>query len=98
MAPTKKQIELKKYEEGEICLKSLGIVFAGKVKAGRAKRFLFQTCEVERYTNSQYTNLIVRMNHCKKNSEGDKKEIMKVISWYMEIRRVLMYDVQLLTS
>ncbi|KAL7610158.1 hypothetical protein Lser_V15G11463 [Lactuca serriola] len=98
MAPTKKQVELKKYEDGEICLKPLGIVFAGKDKAGRAKRFLFQTSEVERYTNSQYTNLIVRMNHCKKNSEGDKKEIKKVISWYMEIRRVLMYAVQLLTS
>ena len=98
MAPTKKQVELKKYEDGEICLKPLGIVFAGKDKAGRAKRFLFQTSEVERYSNSQYTNLIVRMNHCKKNSEGDKKEIKKVISWYMEIRRVLMYAVQLLTS
>ncbi|CAI9263199.1 unnamed protein product [Lactuca saligna] len=85
VSPSKKQNELKNYEDGEICLKPLGIVLAGKDKAGRAKRFLFQTCEVERCTNSQYTNLIVRINHCKKNSEGDKKEIKKVISWYMEI-------------
>ena len=39
MAPTKKQADLKKYEDGEICLKPLDIVFAGKDKAGRAKRF-----------------------------------------------------------
>ncbi|CAI9294418.1 unnamed protein product [Lactuca saligna] len=74
-----KQVDLKKYEDGEICLKPLGVVFAGKDKAGRVKRLLFQTYEVERYATSQFTNLIVRMNQRRKNSEGDKKEIKKEV-------------------
>ena len=39
MAPSKTQAELKKYADGEICLKPFGLVFVGKDKAGNAKRF-----------------------------------------------------------
>ena len=56
MEATKTQVELKKYANEEICLKPFGLVFTGKDKNGKAKRFLFQACEVERYTTSQYTN------------------------------------------
>ena len=52
--------------------------------------FLFQVIDLERYTNSQYTNLLVRINNCKKNEVKDKPEIRKTIFWYMEIRNVLL--------
>ena len=98
MEPTKSQSELKKYADGEICLKPFGMVFVGKDKSGKAKWFLFQACEVERYTTSQYTNFIVRMNNCKNNNEREKKELKKIISWYMEIRRVMLFALQILTN
>ena len=81
------QLELKKFADGEICLKPFGMVFAGKDTKGKPKRFLFQVSEIERYTTSQYTNFIVRMNNCTMNNEGDKKELKKIITWYSEIRR-----------
>ena len=46
----KSQASLKSYEDGEICLKPLGIVFVGKNKKGMITKFLFQACDVERYT------------------------------------------------
>ena len=63
---------LKNYEHGEICLNPLGIVFIGKNKKGRNTKYLFQVCDVEKYTSTQYKNLLVRMNSCKKNNDGDK--------------------------
>ena len=90
------QPELKKYAGGEICLKPFVLVFAGKDKNGKSKRFLFQASEVERYTKSQYTIFIDRMNNYKKNNEGDKKELKKIISWYTEIQRVMLYAIQIL--
>ena len=49
MEATKTQAELKKYADGEICLKPFGLVFTRKYKNGKAKRYLFQACEVERF-------------------------------------------------
>ena len=98
MNPTKTHAELKRYADGEICLKPFGLVFSGKDKSGKSKKFLFQAAEVERYSTSQYTNLIVRMNHCKKNNDGNKKELKKIINWYTEIRRVMLYSIQILTN
>ena len=98
MEPTKSQSELKKYADGEICLKPFGMVFVGKDKSGKAKWFLFQACEVERYTASQYTNFKVHMTNNKKNNKGDKKELKKNISWYTEIRRVMLFALQILTN
>ena len=80
MEPSKIQLGLKKFVDGEICLKPFGLVFAGKETKGKAKRFLFQVGEIERYTTSQYTNFIVRMNSCTKNNDGDKKELKKVLT------------------
>ena len=98
MEPTKPQQELMKYVDGEICLKPFGMVFAGKDTKGKAKRFLFQVAEIERYTTSQYTNFIVRMNNCTKNNDGDKKELKKIITWYSEIRRTMHSVAQVLTN
>ena len=39
MEASKTQAELKKYTDGEICLKPFGLVFSGKDKHGKAKRF-----------------------------------------------------------
>ncbi|KAL7617007.1 hypothetical protein Lser_V15G03290 [Lactuca serriola] len=86
---TLSQIELKKYSDGEICLKPFGMVFAGKDTKGKPKKFLFKVSEIERYTTSQYTNFIVHMNNCSKNNEGDRKELKKIITWYLEIRRTM---------
>ena len=47
--------------------------------------FLFQAYDFQRYTTSHSTNLIVRMNSCAKNNEGDKAEIRKVVNWYAGI-------------
>ena len=41
MEVTKNQAELKKFVDGEICLKPFGLVFVGMDKNGKAKRFLF---------------------------------------------------------
>lgn len=52
MEVVKTQVELKKFSNDGIYLKPLGLVFFGKDKNGKAKRFLFQNSEVERYTPS----------------------------------------------
>ena len=70
------------------------MVFSGKDTKGKPKKFLFKVFEVERYTSSQYTNFIVRMNNCKKNNEGDKRELKKVITWYAEVRKTIHSAVQ----
>ena len=80
---------LKEFDDGEICVKSLGIVFVGKNKNSKNTKFLFRVEHVERYTNSRYINLLIRINNCKRNIEGDKADIRRTIVWYMEIRRVL---------
>ena len=46
--------------------------------------FLFQISDLERYVNTQYTNLHIWINNCKKNDIEDKVEIWKTILWYME--------------
>lgn len=51
----KGQGSLKDYEDGEIVHKCLGVVFVGKNKNNQITNFLFQVCDVERCTNSQYT-------------------------------------------
>ncbi|KAL7610282.1 hypothetical protein Lser_V15G13610 [Lactuca serriola] len=98
MEVTKSQSELKKYVDGEICLKPLGLVFSGKDKNGKAKRFLFQENEVERYTTAQYTNFMVRMNNYTKNNDGDKAELKKVMSWYTKIRRMMHFAAKILSD
>lgn len=98
MEVSKTQVALKKFADREICLNPFGYVFAGKDKNGKTKRFLFQENEMERYTTSQYTNFIVRMNNYSKNNLGDKKELKKIISWYTEIRRVMLFAAQILST
>lgn len=43
---------LKNYDDGEIFLKPLGIVFVGKNKNNNITKFLFKVEDVERYRNS----------------------------------------------
>ncbi|KAL7586161.1 hypothetical protein Lser_V15G40639 [Lactuca serriola] len=92
------QSALLKYVVGEICLKPFGMVFSGRDTKGKPKKFLFKASEIERYNSSQYTHFIVRMNNCKKNNEGDKKDLKKVISWYGEVRRTIHSAIQMLLS
>ena len=61
-------------------------------------KFLFQACDVEIYTTAHYTNLIVRMNSCKKNNEGNKAKIKKIMNWYSEIKRVINQAGQMLLT
>ncbi|KAL7601073.1 hypothetical protein Lser_V15G24877 [Lactuca serriola] len=89
---------LSKYVVGEICLKPFGMVFSGRDTKGKPKKFLFKASEIERYNSSQYTHFIVRMSNCKKNNEGDKKDLKKVISWYGEVRRTIHSAIQKLLS
>ncbi|KAL7609544.1 hypothetical protein Lser_V15G13888 [Lactuca serriola] len=93
---TLSQSALSKYVVGEICLKPFGMVFSGRDTKGKPKKFLFKASEIERYNSSQYTHFIVRMNNCKKNNEGDKKDLKKVISWYGEVRRTIHSAIQML--
>ena len=74
------------------------MVFSGRDTKGKPKKFLFKVSEIERYTSAQYTNFIVRMNNCKRNNEGDKKELKKVINWYSEVRKAIHSAVQRLIS
>ena len=80
---------MKEFDDGEICVKPLAIVFVGKNKNNKNTKFLLRVENVERYTNSQYTDLLVRINYGKRNTEGDKADTRRTIVWYMEIRRVL---------
>lgn len=73
----KGQGSLKTYEDGEICTKPLGIVFTWKNKKGKDTKFLFQAYDVERYTSSQYTNLLVRINSCNKKIMVTKRKFEK---------------------
>lgn len=86
------------YDDGEICLKPYGIVFVGKGKNGKQSTFLFHTNNVERYTTGQYTNLIVRINSCKKNSEEDKAEMRKIMNCYVEVWKTLHKAAQVLIN
>ena len=92
------QADLKMYVDWEICMKPLGIFFVGKSKKGKQTNFLFQSCDVERYTTAKYTNLIVHMNSCKKNNDRDKSKLKKVMNWYAEIRRTLRVAAQVLIT
>ncbi|KAL7609165.1 hypothetical protein Lser_V15G10960 [Lactuca serriola] len=92
------QSALSKYVVGEICLKPFGMVFSGRDTKGNPKKFLFKVSEIERYNSSQYTHFIVRMSNCKKNNEGDKKDLKMVISWYGEVRRTIHSAIQKLLS
>lgn len=73
---------LKNYEDGEISLKPMGIVFFGKNKKSIVTKFLFQMNDIEKYTSSHYTNLLIRMERCAKNSDKEKVEIKKMVNWY----------------
>lgn len=46
---------LKNYDDKAIIHKPFGVVFVGKNKNNQITNFLFQVCDVERCTNSQYT-------------------------------------------
>ena len=94
----KNQSLLKNYEDGEICLKPLGIVFVGKNKKGPVTKFLFQMDDIEKYTSSHYTNFLIRMKSCAKNSDKEKAKIQKMFNWYTEIRRVLHTAIKLFTT
>lgn len=76
-------------EDGEITLKTLGMLLWGKTKKVNNSKFLFQVCDVERYRSSHYTNLLVRMSSCDKNNDKEKIEIRKIVNWYVEIRRLI---------
>lgn len=79
-------------------MKPYGLIFAGKSKKGKSSKFFFQTSEIERYITAHYTNLIVCMNSCKNNNDGDKVELKKLMNWYAEIRRTLHMAGQLLIN
>ena len=76
----KSKDDLQPNDDGDICLKPLGIVFVGRSKKGRKTKYLFQACDVERYTTTHYMNLMVRMNKCKKNDDKDKAELKMVMN------------------
>ena len=83
----KGQSSLKNFEDGEICVTPLGVVFAGKNKNHKITKFLFKVEDVEIYIKSQYANLLVRLNNCKRNIAGDIVEVRKMIVWYTEIHK-----------
>lgn len=92
------QAILKGFEDVEICLKPLGNAFIGKNKKGKNIKFLFQSCDGERYTYPHYTNLIVRMNSCVKNNDGNKVEIKKIINQYAEVQRTIYKATQMMMT
>lgn len=83
------KVNINKLEDGEITLKPLGIAFVGKNKKGKYSKFLFQVCDVERYTTSHYANLLVSMKSCNKKMEKRRQKIRKIVNWYAEISRII---------
>lgn len=71
----KGQRSLKYFDNGEIVLKPSGVVFIRNNKNNKTTKFLFQLCGVEKYTNSQCTNILVQIGNCKKNNPGDIAEV-----------------------
>ena len=90
------KLNIDKFEDEDIIHQPLGVVFRGNNKNGKMTKFLFQICDLERYTNSQYTNLLIRMNNCKRNEVEDKVEIRKMIMWYMDVCNVLLQTLKLM--
>lgn len=86
----KGKLNIDDFEDTETIHQPRGVVFIGKNNRGKMAKFLFQVCDIERYTNSNYTNLLIQINNCKKNDNEDKAKIRKTIQWYMEIRRELL--------
>ena len=77
----KGKINIDKYEDGDIVLKPLGVVFLGKNNNQIMTKFFIKVADVERYMNVQCTSLLVQINNCKKSSGEDNAEIRKTILW-----------------
>ena len=69
-----------------------------KRQEGEIKEVFIPVFRDRRYTTSQSTNFIVRMNNCKKTNDGDKAEIRKIMTWYSEIRRMMHFVAQILMN
>ena len=65
---------LKNFVDTETCVKPLGIVFVRKSKNNNTTKFSSIVEDVERYTNTHYTNQLVRINNCKRIIKGDKAD------------------------
>lgn len=62
------QGSIKNYKDGEIIHKPLGFVFVGKNEKNHITKFLFQVCDMDRYTKSQHMSVLIRLNNCKRNT------------------------------
>lgn len=60
----KGKISIKDYEDGEIIQDPFGVVFNGKGKNGIKKKFLLRIDDVERYSNSHHSSILLRNNNC----------------------------------
>ncbi|CAH1453467.1 unnamed protein product [Lactuca virosa] len=54
------KLNINDFEDCKIIHQPLGVVFRGKNRNGRMTKFLFQVSDLEMYTNSEYTNLLIR--------------------------------------
>lgn len=91
-----RKLNIEDYEVGEIIHQPLGVVFQWKSSKGGKKNFLFRTDDIERYTKSHLSSILLCINNCQKNENEDIMEICKIILWYMEIRNVLLQTMKIL--
>lgn len=55
----KEKLNINEFKDGEIIHQPYGVVFQGKNKKGTLTKFLFQITDLERYTTSHYTNILI---------------------------------------
>ncbi|CAH1435832.1 unnamed protein product [Lactuca virosa] len=84
----KGKISIKDFEYGEIMHDPLGYVFIRKGKKESRKKFLFRVDDVESYSNTHLTSILLHINNCQRNKNEDRAKIRKIIHWYMKIREV----------
>ena len=58
-------VDLEQYDDGEILLKALGVVFQGKKIKGKQKKHFFDTDVKDMYSTTNLTNILFRIVWCR---------------------------------
>lgn len=84
--------DINKMKMGKIDPKLNSVMFTG----GERKKCLFALINKHLSLTSYLEHIIDIINHCKKNSEGDKKYFLDMLRWYIDFRQVLLALIPLL--
>lgn len=76
-------VDLEQFDDEKIILKLLGVMFqVNKLKGVQMKHF-FYTDVKDMYSTANFTNILLKTEKYKKNTDEDRLEIGKVMCWYL---------------